>query len=242
MKAFGQSFLIAVLPVLCGPGLSGAADSGWSEKISLSVVAGFQSEYVYRGEKRAGASLQPGVEAGYPLGPGDAYAGVWASQAVDGGGGDEIDFYAGYAAPLSRIVAIAAGLTRYTYPEEGDMRSDSSEPFLGIFADLPLRPAFFGYYDVEQEQILGELSLGGTIPLRDELAAEWALDLGAAHARKMDGVAGRRQGFWFGGAELDLVWTLNPVADLSAGLAYQAREEAGFKDFLTWSVAVEMGF
>ena len=61
--------LLCVLPLLVcaeGPDL---------DNLSLSAIVGFESEYVYRGEKRSGAALQPSLEVGHPLGPGDAFAG-----------------------------------------------------------------------------------------------------------------------------------------------------------------------
>ncbi len=233
--------LLAVAVVTGAGVFAHGAGSDWTENLSFSALAGFESEYVFRGERRAGSSLQPGFEVGVPVGPGDAYAGVWANLGMEGGDPDEVDYYAGYAVPVSRIVALGVGATLYTYPGGGSDRGASAEPFAGFFADLPLRPALFGYFDVEQEQLLAEVSLGGGTPVTESLGFEWTVAGGAAHARKPFGGTGRN-GFWFGDASADLVWRFRPGLEASAGMRYAGRLDGGWSEHLFWGCAVEAAF
>lgn len=218
------------------------ADSGdWREKISVSVVLGVESEYVFRGQREGGASLQPGVELGAPLGEGNGYAGVWSNQELDGGPGDEIDFYAGFVFPLNPIVAFSTGTTYYWIMDKDEGgRVDSLEPFVGLFADLPLQPALSGYFDMEQEQLLAEISLGGEVPLQDPFSIGWSAAAGAAHAQKMGGKEGVSEDFWFFGMSAEFVWAVADRTRLSLHLDYSGREQSGFLDYLYGGVQVEM--
>ena len=215
------------------------------DNLSLSAVVGFESEYVYRGEKRGGAALQPSLEAGHPLGPGDAFAGVWANQNLEGEPDDEVDFYAGYAVPLSPIFALTGGFTYYWYPDEGATPNREKEIFLGIFGDLPLRPALNGYYNFAFDQAILEVRLGHTFPLTDRASLVWGATLAAGRAgdANSDQVPGDPEsGFWYGGTSVDWLYAVNEVATVSLGLRYSGREDGGYVDHFLFGASVELGF
>ncbi|MFP4353060.1 MAG: TorF family putative porin [Puniceicoccaceae bacterium] len=240
MKSVSPLLLpLCVLPaVLC----AGGPDLG---NLSLSAMVGFESEYVYRGEKRSGAALQPSLEAGHPLGPGDAFAGVWANQNLGGEPEDEVDFYAGYAVPLSPVFALGAGFTYYWHPDEGAAPDREKETFLGIFADLPLRPSLNGYYNFTFDQAILEVGLAHTFALTDRASLVWSATLGTGRAGDADSdqVPGDPEnGFWYGDTSVDWQYAVNEVAAVSLGLRYSGREDGGFRDHLVWGAAVEMGF
>lgn len=215
---------------------------GWRGELSASLVLGFESEYVFRGEKRAGNSLQPGLEVGRPMGSGNGYLGVWSNRDLDGGSGDEVDVYGGYVFSLDPIFRFSAGATWYGYSGNGDDPPDSLEPFVGLSADLPFRPFVSGYFDVEQEQILGEVGIGDRIPFAESLALEWTMVGGAAHAEEKNGTPGAAGGFWFGEVAAGIVWSPGGNLQLSLVANYSGREEGGFADYLTWGLNFETWF
>jgi uncharacterized protein (TIGR02001 family) len=234
------------LVVFAATAATTARPAEWAEDLSVSSVFGVASEYVFRGEKRAGASFQPGLEAGHPVGPGDAYGGVWINDEIGGDGtGDEIDFYAGYAAPVSRIVSVNAGATRYWYPDDDDGPGRETELFLGLSADLPFRPTIAAYYEFTYDRILVRADLRK----RHELSQSFFLEagLGAGTGRERDANGDGRpgspsNGYWFGESRLDLVFEANRSMDVAVGVRYAGRDDGGFSGRFSWGGSVEIGF
>lgn len=221
------------------------AEPEWTEDLSLSAILSFESEYVFRGQKQGGESFQPSVEAGYPVGPGDLYAGIWASQDISGDPSDEVDFYGGYRLPLTPIFALSAGLTYYWYPDDGSVPSREEEPFVGISADLPLSPSLFAYYNFALEQMLVELSVGDYVRLAGNTFLEGGLVLGLGRAgdSNSDEVPGKsREDFGYYLSYLNLVYDLNEISSVSLGVRYSGRWDDSFSDFLYWGASVSFGF
>tara|TARA_R100000027_G_scaffold48943_1_gene37522 strand:+ start:457 stop:1185 length:729 start_codon:yes stop_codon:yes gene_type:complete len=213
--------------------------------LSISANIGFESEYIFRGVKQGGESLQPSVDALHPLGSGDLYLGFWASQDLSGSPSDEVDFYAGYTFPLSPIFAISGGFTYYWFPDDGSIPGSEEEPYFGIFADLPLRPSLFAYYNIALEQILLELSLREDFQVSENSFIEGgvALGIGRADDSNSDELEGKPSvNFGYGKVYVDLVYELNQMSSVSIGVRYSGRQESSYTDYLYWGASVALGF
>jgi uncharacterized protein (TIGR02001 family) len=138
--------------------------------ISVTVSTDYVSEYVFRDVTLAGSAFQPGAE----ISVGNFTAGVWASLASgeeSAAFANEIDFYAGYAFPLSDIVSADVGATLYHYPQSGGIfdigSNDAStlEFYGGLSFDVPLAPAVTAFYDVNLEAFTVEAGVSHSYPL-----------------------------------------------------------------------------
>ena len=222
-----------------------SAQDDFLEDLSLSTVLSFESRYIFRGEELGKESFQPSLEAGHPLGPGDLYGGVWASQDISGEPSDEVNFYAGYSLPLTPIFALSGGLTYYWFPDDGSVPSEEEEPFLGIIADLPLRPAAFVYYNFALEQILVELSVGERFRLAEKSSLQTGFKGGLAQANdaNSDQAPGKPENsYGYFQVYVDLVYEFNEVSSASLGARYSGREDSGYTDYLYWGASVSFGF
>lgn len=242
----GLGSAVVVKPLVwLGAGLFSAhlaTASGW-ENLSASALVGFESDYVFRGGKVAGESIQPSVELGYPIGPGDLFLGVWGNLELSSDPYDEVRGYLGYHQVLTPIVSLASGLTVYQLPEDQPAPDNQEELFVALMADLPFSPSVFAYYNFAMEQILLEGSLAEAWPLTDDLSLEAGLIAGVGYARK----AGRstdegKQWFGFATTYADLVLTLSDPVTATAGLRYSAREEQGFADVFYWGASLAVWF
>ena len=103
--------------------------------LSVTATPTYVSQYLFRGLRLGGQSLQPSVEAD----AGRLTLGVWASTPlagkVPGQSDPEIDPYGSYAVRLSKAVSLQPGFTVYTFPRapagRGFFRS-AFEPYLGL--------------------------------------------------------------------------------------------------------------
>lgn len=227
---------IALASALCG---SAFAIDG----LSVTGSFDFESEYVFRGKRNTQSAFQPSVEVGYNIGGGTAYAGVWTNLPVKSDNaivqGNEVDFYIGYAFPVTDVFTVDGGFTYYWYPDSvgagiggigvGGAKgySQSREIYIGVQADVMLSPAVYFYYDFDLEQIVIEGSIGYSLDL-----AEWTnvngLSLDAAgyvgwlHAdayngSQRNGVAKWKNGYGYIGGSIDLVYAFSENLAVSVG-------------------------
>jgi len=214
------------------------------EEISASAVVAYESEYVYRGQKLAGQSVQPSLELGHPLGRGDLFIGAWASYELRSDPFEEERFYAGYQQSLSPIFSVTGGFTYYWLPDEESVPANQEEPFLGLTADLPFSPSIFAYYNFALDQTLLELSLRESYTLLDSVSLETAILLGAAHGEiTQNGNQESKQKFLgFAVAYADLAFDITDEAIAFIGLRYSASESGDFSDFFWWGGSIVIWF
>ena len=101
--------------------------------LGVSAAVGYESEYVFRGEKRSGHAIQPKVEFSYPLYALDLYAGAWYSSPIKGtsvGEMSELDAYVG-AVYYYKDMRVDVGYIYYWYPDSASsqffiVQSDST--------------------------------------------------------------------------------------------------------------------
>lgn len=154
--------------VLSGPdalALEPAAPSGGS----WSFTPAFVSQYMFRGVRLGGPSLQPTLE----YSRGALTAGIWGSiplrDHVADGSESEIDCYASYAIEFPHGLSVVPGVNLYTYP--GATRADgyyplTIEPSLGLnctIGPVQFTPAL--YYDFMLKGPTAELTAAFAVPL-----------------------------------------------------------------------------
>lgn len=237
------------------------ASADFLSDLSISGTFDFETEYVYRASKLADQSFQPSVEFGYPVLGGDLYAGVWTNQpitpattAIVAGGvpvgtaragiGNEIDFYAGYAYPVTDIFTVDLGATYYWYPESAGLGAinHTTEVYFGVSADVLLSPAVYFYYDFDLKQTLVEFSIGYSLDLGEHIGAEGlSIDTGA-YAGLLNtgdvtggadlsplGVAAlgadSSNGYTYGGVTADLVYAFSENVSGSIGVRWSINND-----------------
>ena len=188
---------LAIASMMTASAMAASSDyTGDSVKdISITGTFGFESEYVFRGKKRAQQSFQPSVELGFPVLGGDLYAGAWTNLPVNsqetitpstsmvpyGNNTKEIDLYIGYAYTVDDLVTLDVGYTYYWYPATTSVAAtgmvvpgetiptslinSTNEVFIGASFDVLLSPSIYYYYDFSLRQSVIEGSIGYSFDL-----------------------------------------------------------------------------
>jgi uncharacterized protein (TIGR02001 family) len=139
--------------------------------LSVTVTPTFVSQYMFRGQRLAGLSFQPVVEATYA----NYTLGVWSSfpmkDEVAGVSDPEIDPYGSVTFNVNDSLSIVPGFTFYTYPNadlhNGFYRS-TFEPNIAVnytIAGIKFTPKF--YYDITLDGPTLELTAAYALPLKD---------------------------------------------------------------------------
>ncbi len=128
------------------------------------------SQYMFRGVRLGGPSLQPALEfdsGGWGLG-------VWSSlplaNQVPGQSDPEIDPYGSYRFAVNDALSVQPGFTWYTYPRaerSGGFYPSTFEPNLAVnytFAGITLTPKV--YYDMVLDGATYELNAAYALPVR----------------------------------------------------------------------------
>ncbi len=117
MKSKSGALLLALLAAL--PGATARAD-----ETPVLLIPAIASQYLFRGVRLGGPSLQPTLE----VDAGSLTAGLWANlplkDKVPGQSDPELDPFASYNLTLTDAIGVAPGFTWYTFP-----RADSGRGF-----------------------------------------------------------------------------------------------------------------
>jgi hypothetical protein len=147
-----------------------------AQELSVTATPSWVSEYMFRGQRRAGSSLQPYVEADW----GGFAGGVWLSvptgDRVRGQANPEVDAYASFTAPIGNNLSLQPGFTLYDYAH-GEGTPSAIEPNLALnwnVKGVRLSPKV--YEDLTRHLFTGEVNASVAFPLR-QFGTE--LDLGA---------------------------------------------------------------
>lgn len=206
-----------------------------AEEISVDTTVGFESRYVFRGVQYAETSFQPAITLGYN----GFYVGAWLNLPVgdDDGisaalGGEELDLFAGYSAPVSEGVTFDIGVTYYTFPEamsgfgdlyeeDGDgLGSNTIEAFFGLSFDIPLSPSVYVYRDFNFDTTTVEGSLSYSFPL----AEKTSLDLAGAVGYVFDDDP---VDYLYGSVSADIVYAYSDKTSIAAGGRYGGSDLPG---------------
>jgi hypothetical protein len=219
-----------------------AAPAPAAPSLGWTVTPTYVSEYMFRGQRLGGQSLQPSVEADY----GNWALGVWASDPlnnsnkVEGQSDPEIDPYGSYTYNLTGDLSLQPGFTLYTYTRaplnEGFYRM-TFEPNIALnytIDGLKLTPKF--YYDTVLRTNTEELNAAFAVPLK-ELGTE--LDFAgtyggyvsrdAVNTRNSPAPDYRAWGdYWLVGVSLP--FQINKATKLTTGYAYTRGNDSGIKE------------
>lgn len=162
-----RSLLLAFLTALWGT-LIASAQTEPSSWTGSAVVA---SQYLFRGLRYGGPSLQPMVEYDH----GNLAAGVWANtplaDRVPGQSDPEIDPFASYRIPVGNLASLQPGATLYLFPDAEPARGfyratfEPNVAFNYTANGVTLTPKL--YYDVVLRGPTYELNAAYAVPVKE---------------------------------------------------------------------------
>lgn len=138
---------------------------------SWTLTTSVASQYMFRGTRLGGASLQPSIE----YDAGSLGLGIWANvplkDKVVGQSDPEFDFYGFYSMEVAKDISVVPGFTIYTYPDA--KKSDgfykaTFEPSIALnytLGGFKLTPKL--YYDFVLKGPTAELTAAFAVPLKD---------------------------------------------------------------------------
>ena len=148
----------------------------------------YTTRYVFRGEKKAGQSMQANVEFAPVTGESGFYVGGWANQPFASEKDFEFDLYGGYQY-LWQGFTFDGGLTGYFYPEASNNETDYTYEFnLSVSREILTNWSATGsvYYDVRLKALTWEASTGYRLPYQIEkfpASLDFSLYLGTSSVR-----------------------------------------------------------
>ena len=243
-------------------------DMYWNPNIDLrnlsaTVNVGFESQYVFRGSVQADESLQTSIDLSLPVYGGDLGFGAWNNNDLRSQSSshqindDEIDLYVTYMYPITDEVNAEFGYTHYWYPDNADGNvTSTNEISLGFSTEYYALWGATLYYDFDLEQTTFELSSGYSYNLEDFGMPKTSIDLsayfGVINTREVNG-SDDKNGYSYGGANVDVVYVLNEITSLSIGARFAANNDdtgpanglasaSSSEESLWWGAALSMGF
>lgn len=206
--------------------------------LHVSAAVGFESQYMFRGEKRAGNSIQPQVEFVYPIAGFDLTAGAWNNAPLYGTKYDdltELDLYADIAYKFDAFT-VKAGYIYYWYTSgvAPQNYSNDMEVYIGGTIDTAayfgenFLPSAFYFYNWETKQHTVEISVTYDTQLGEMLFGIPALTLpvglygGYASAGERN-KAGQGVSYFYYGAQADIAYRITEYCTLSFGIRWSQR-------------------
>ena len=108
LKLLGCTTILALVPAFAG-------EQSTAEEIGAEVSVGYDTDYVFRGTLLGEDLLWSDVNVSTTLSDGlDLGVGVWYANPTGGGGGDELDIYAGLTTALGDMSVDLGELTIIT--------------------------------------------------------------------------------------------------------------------------------
>lgn len=215
---------------------------------SYSVTTDFTytSQYVFRGLKRAGNSLQPSVEVTVQ----DFYLGLWTNQPVTKNQDNELDVYAGYKYKVNKNLSVEGVGTYYWYPEaNGWLTRRSWEAGIGAtYALRGITTSVYYYHDFTLESNTLQGSVGYSLPLEaigaslDFTGFYGAVDIGNWTPRAPGKV---HESYNYYGVDASLPYKLSEKATVTLGAhwAHNDNLPVGMNDnYIWWTAGVTVGF
>lgn len=135
-----------------------------------SAEVRFVTSYIFRGDKKAGQSMQAGVEFTPVAGQDGFFVGGWANQPFASERDFEFDLYGGYNYHWQGF-EFSGGITGYFYPEADDGQTDYTyEVFLSANREIIKNwgASVTAYYDFRTKDFTAEAATGYRIPYQIE--------------------------------------------------------------------------
>lgn len=243
----------ALCALCCAAAFASAHDGDFSadsienpsaDYLSASASVSYESEYVFRAQKRASFSVRPSLDLSYQVLGFDAYAGLLMNQPLKGqlnsrgelANLQELDAYAGLLYGYGPVT-LDVGYIYYWYCGETPNRSRDSEIFVGASLDLAtfldglnITPSLYYYYDFELLRNTIEASISYEYNLDDILPIEgFSLPLrlyyGYTSAERANGDQACGQpklhsSYMYFGGSIDLAYRVCDYSSVRIGLRY----------------------
>lgn len=211
--------------------------------LSVSAAVGYESQYMFRGVKYGGHSIQPKVDFAYPILGFDVYAGAWSNQPVKTSNESnlkEFDFYSGVTYSYEMFKA-DVGYIYYWYPDFDSSDSRDMEVYIGFSMDtasflggININPSIYYSYSWIVKQQTIEVSVGYDTPI-GEWTMGWEnvtlpvnLYCGYASSGRMNGDSGASadegKTWWYLGMSMDVAVAVTEYCTISAGCRYSWRD------------------
>ena len=171
LKLLGCTTILALVPAFAG-------EQSTAEEIGAEVSVGYDTDYVFRGTLLGEDLLWSDVNVSTTLSDGlDLGVGVWYANPTGGGGGDELDIYAGLTTALGDM-SVDLGGTYYYYPVDG---GNTLEFGLGLGTSAgPIDLSLGIYYDTDLESAYYEVGASTSFDLTDTMAVDVGANIGDA--------------------------------------------------------------
>lgn len=143
-----------------------AAPSEWEG----SAEVRYATRYVFRGDKKAGESIQGNVEFKPLAGQDGFFVGAWANQPIASERDFEFDLYGGYKYHWEGF-EFTGGLTGYFYPEAKNYQTDYTyEAYVSANREILENwgASVTAYYDFRTKDLTFEAATGYRIPFKIE--------------------------------------------------------------------------
>lgn len=199
--------------------------------LSANVNFGFESAYVFRGEKLANSSIQPSLNLAYEVLGFDLYSSVWANVPVKKEGSfNDLEFNSGLAYSYG-MLALDVGFTYYSYDGDDLAFNRQWEIYIGASVDtasildgINLNPSLYYIYNLTQKSHIIEAGLSyefliGEFIEDENLTLPVSAKLGYLSSDRRQG----DQGYWL--QDLSASWL---YLNLTADLAYKLSDNLNF--------------
>jgi uncharacterized protein (TIGR02001 family) len=233
-----KMLLIALAGALSAGSLNLRAQTGATVNApTVTANVAVVSQYMFRGQRLGGLSLQPSVELGGMYG-GALALGVWAnkpiSNRVPNVSDPEFDFYGSYTATIAENMTLVPGFTYYFYPNlVNTVHKATFEPSIALnytISGVRLTPKV--YYDFMLDGATWEISGAHSVALAN---LGVTVDLNATYGtfKQTDVVKNASPSvknwgnYWSVG--FSLPFQINPNSKLTLGWAYHQGWENKFK-------------
>lgn len=219
-----------LIAILCVSTIGAGTSSAEETVVSTTLV----SDYLFRGQRLGGLSLQPAAE----VTAGDTLAGVTANYPIRDKVTDqsdpEFDFYGTLGFALSRQLRLTPGFTIYLFPKAptgaGYFRT-TIEPNLALsYTVVGVRLTSTCYYDVSRKGPVLELAGVVALPLR-RLGTELDLAASAGHYefRDASNASGPQRRTW--GTYVSCTATIPYQISLQSKISVAFTYAAGFDSY-----------
>ena len=205
-----------------------AAFSSLKAETEMSVAAGYESKYIFRGAQLADESMTVSIDASFD----NAYLGMWTNQPITGNFDNEFDFYGGMGFDVAEGVSMDVGGTLYYYPESGT-GTETFELYAGFAFETELNPAFYIYYDLDLEAFTFEGSIGHSFEMDDAASLDVAGFYGYVDGDGFD--------YSYYGLSADVVYSLSDNSAASVGVRFSNGSD-DISDEIYFGAALTTGF
>ncbi|MDR1413582.1 MAG: hypothetical protein LBI56_01420 [Puniceicoccales bacterium] len=252
-KLFAIVWLLLGVLAICVPGRSalGALDPHFTVDTNVAV----KTERVSHGCRSCSEAFFAAAQVGYKVRESvKLSAGTEAIVSFDGKY-SRVSPCVSFTWDMTEMFTLDSGYTHYFYTSARDGgQKGSNEIYAGIAANVLLKPAFYTFYDFDNQDFSAEVSVGHKFDLQQclrGLELEVSAKIGVEAVKKAGGVAieGEKKDFFYYGTGAGLVYAFNDNARVKVGISYEGNSakknswvNGSHRDFLWGSASINCSF